>query len=131
MKQLTVIGHRRPRLLADVSAALAGAGINIETIDAEAISDLGILILTVDRYDDALKTLHRLEDIEAISEDVILIRIEDRPGALAEIARRFADAGIDLRSLRILDREGDRSIVAVCTERSERALDVVADILIS
>ncbi len=130
MKQITIVTERSPGLLARVSEILAARGINIETLDAETVQDHGVVILTVDRYDEALVAL-RDAGIPAVSEDAIIIRIADEPGALARISRRFHDAGIRLRSVRIIRRSTGSGLVALSTERTERALDLVRDVLIS
>jgi hypothetical protein len=88
------------------------------------------VIFTVDRYDEALVAL-RDAGVPAVSEDAIIIRIADEPGALARISRRFHDAEIRLRSVRIIRRDGGHGLVALSTERTERALDLVKDVLIS
>ena len=130
MKQITIVTERSPGLLARVSEILASRGINIETLDAETVQDHGVVILTVDRYDQALVAL-RDAGVPAVSEDAIIIRIADEPGALARISRRFHDAGIRLRSVRIIRRSAGSGLVALSTERTERALDLVRDVLIS
>ena len=130
MKQITIVGESDPGLLARVSEILAARGINIETLDAETVQDHGIVIFTVDRYDEALAAL-RDAGVHAVSEDAIVIRIADEPGALARISRRFDDAGIRLRSVRIIRRNEGWGLVALSTERTERALDLVRDVLIS
>ena len=130
MKQITIVTERSPGLLARVSEILAARGINIETLDAETVQDHGVLILTVDLYDEALVAL-RDAGVPAVSEDAIIIRIADEPGALARISRRFHDAGIRLRSVRIIRRSTGYGLVALSTERTERALDLVRDVLIS
>ena len=130
MKQITIVAESDPGLLARVSEILAARGINIETLDAETVQDYGVVILTVDRYDEALAAL-RDAGLHAVSEDAIIIRIEDEPGALARISRRFHDAGIRLRSVRIIRRSAGSGLVALSTERTERALDLVRDVLIS
>ena len=66
-----------------------------------------------------------------MSEDAIIIRIADEPGALAKISKRFHDAEIRLRSVRIIRRGSGCGLVALSTERSEQALDLVRDVLIS
>ena len=88
------------------------------------------MILTVDRYDEALAAL-RDAGLHAVSEDAIIIRIVDEPGALARISRRFHDAEIRLRSVRIIRRSTGYGLVAISTERTEEALDLVRDVLIS
>ena len=130
MKQITIVAESSPGLLARVSEILAARGINIETLDAETVQDYSVVILTVDRYDEALAAL-RDAGLHAVSEDAIIIRIEDEPGALARISRRFHDAGIRLRSVRIIRRSAGSGLVALSTERTERALDLVRDVLIS
>ena len=130
MKQITVVGESDPGLLARVSEILAARGINIETLDAETVQDHGVVILTVDRYDEALAAL-RDAGVPAVSEDAIVIRIANEPGALAKISRRFHDAEIRLRSVRIIRRSSGSGLVALSTERTERALELVKDVLIS
>ena len=131
MKQITIVSNNRPGLAAEITEALAAHNINIENIDAETAGDTAVAILTVDRYDDALNVLNTIPNIRAVSEDAILIRLADKPGALAEIARRFKDANINLRSLRFIHKDSGHGIVAICTERSEEALELVRDVLIS
>ncbi len=126
MKQITIVGEDDPGLLARVSEILAERDINIETLSAETVRDHGIVILTVDRYDEALAAL-RDAGVAAVSEDAIIIQIEDEPGALARISMRFHEAEIRVRSVRIIRR----GVVALSTERTERALDLVKDELIS
>ena len=130
MKQITIVGESDPGLLARVSEILAARGINIETLDAETVQDHGVMVLTVDRYDEALAAL-RDAGVHAVSEDAIVIRIVDEPGALARISRRFHNAEIRLRSVRIIRRREGYGLVALSTERTERALDLVRDVLIS
>ncbi len=130
MKQITVVTESSPGLLAQVSEILAERGINIETLNAETVQDYGVVIFTVDRYDEALVAL-RDAGVPAVSEDAIIIRIADEPGALARISRRFHDAEIRLRSVRIIRRDAGHGLVALSTERTERALDLVKDVLIS
>ena len=130
MKQITIVAESAPGLLAQASEILAARGINIETLDAGTVEDYGVVILTVDRYDEALAAL-RDAGLQAVSEDAIIIRIEDEPGALARISRRFHDAKIRLRSVRIIRRSAGHGLVALSTDRTEEALDLVRDVLIS
>ncbi len=130
MKQITIVAETTKGLLARISETLAARGINIETLDAETVQDQGVVILTVDRYDEALAAL-RDAGVAAVSEDAIIIRLADEPGALARISRRFDDAGIRLRSVRIIRRSEGHGLVALSTERTEQALDLVRDELIS
>jgi hypothetical protein len=129
MRQITIVTENRPGLTAEIADALGERGINIESLDAEAAGHHAVFTLIVDRYDVALQAL-RDAGLPAMSEDAILIRLSDEPGALARIARRFRDAKIDLRSLRILKRSEGFGLVAISTDERDRAIELVRDVLV-
>jgi hypothetical protein len=129
MKQLTVVAPDQTGLLAEVTEVLGKAGVNIETLDAEAAGDTAVIVFTVDHYDDALKALSKTA-YHVVTEDVLLVQLEDKAGALAQVARRFSDAGIHVRSLRFLRRSGGIGVVAIAVDRTAEAIELVKDIRI-
>lgn len=129
MKQIIIITNDYAGLLADIADAMAAAAVNIEEIDSKRISDTAVITMTVDRYDAALRALADA-DLPAVTEETILVKVEDRPGALAKIMRRFGDAGINMRSVRLLRRQENLGIVAISCEEIERARELVKDILL-
>lgn len=129
MKEITVVVDNRVGMLADLSDVLAARNVNIESIDGEAAESRGIIRLTVDQYDEALSAL-RDSGFQAISEDALLIRLKDESGALARAAARFKEADINIRSLRILRREGGYALVTLVTENNDAARDLVGDVLV-
>lgn len=131
MKQISIVSENKAGIVAKITEILASNNINIESIDAETFGNSAVTILTVDRYDDALRALRGLRGMKAITEDAILIRLEDQPGALAKIAKRFQDANINIRSLRFVRRDANYAIVAISTDRTDEALALVKDILVS
>lgn len=131
MKQFSIITDSRLGVVADITEALANADINIETLDAISADRHIIVVLNVDRYDDALEVVRKLGGMTVVTEDAILVKLHNEPGALAKIARRFSDAGIALRSVRFIERNADYGLVAISTNRSEAALALVQDVLVS
>lgn len=131
MKQLSIITENRLDAIAKISEALAEKNINIESIDAKSFAENAVILLTVDQYDAALQALNQLTNYQVITEDVILIRLKNEPGALAKIARRFTDAQIDLRSIRFIQRDEDFGLVAISVDRTDDALNLVKDVLVS
>jgi hypothetical protein len=109
---------------------MAAHNINIDTIGAETVGDSSVVVMTVNKYDLALRAL-RDASYHAITEDCLLIKVKDEPGALAKIARRFKDADLHIRSFHIISRNSDTSIAALSTERTESALQLVQDILVA
>ncbi len=130
MKQISVVSVVRPDVIAEMIEAVAVAGVTIETLDSETTDGTVVAILTVDQYDEALRALTRA-GFHAVSEDALLVRLDDRPGALAELTCRFRDAGVSLRSIRIVRRSEGKSFVAIATARTEAALGLVKDVLVS
>lgn len=131
MKQITlIIEDDHPGIIADLSELLAHESINIDDVDAERASDHGVIMLAVDHYDHALRVL-RDAGYQAISEDALVIRLADKPGALAQVAVRFRDAAINIRSMRIVRREEGFSLVAIVTPDSAAAKELLKDVLVS
>ena len=130
MKQIVIVSEDRPDVVAEIADALAAASVNIEFLDAEVVGSSKIVVLAVDRYDVALKALAHTS-LQAISEDALVIQLDDKPGQLARITQRLRDVHIDVRSIRIIRREAGKGIVAVATDRNHEARKVLADVLVS
>lgn len=126
MKQLTVIGDTRVGLIAEISGLLAEAGINIHAIEAVEVAEKACIRLEVDELDEALALLTN-HGMTVVSEDVLLLRVPDRPGGLASISRELADAGIDIRALTMVQRGEDENIVALACADGERARELTRE----
>ena len=95
-KNLTIELEDKPGILAELGEAFGGAGVNIEGFCGYASGGRGTVHLLVDN---AAAARGALEDtsIEVVDErDVVVLDIEDRPGALGVIARRISNAGVSL-----------------------------------
>lgn len=129
MKQISIVVESKPGVLASITELMAAQNININNIEAVSMGETGVILLYVEEYDTALRILNDA-GYRAISEESILINLKDEPGALAKIAKRFADAGIGIRGMHIIRRSGDTSIAAVSTKRTEEAIKLVEDIIV-
>lgn len=129
MKQISVLTDNRSGVLAELSQALGQRNVNIESIDGEGAEQTGVVTLTVDRYDDALQALQEA-GFRAVSEDALIVRMKDEPGALARVAERFKAAEINIKSLRFLSRDDGFALVTLVTEDNERAKQLVADLIV-
>lgn len=131
MKQFSIITQSRVGIIAELTEALANENINIENIDAKAFEDKAIILISVDDYQKAMKLFDRFEGFQVIAEDAIIVKLKNEPGALAKIARRFSDVNIDLKSIRFVQRNEDYGLVAISVERTDAALALVKDVLVS
>jgi len=56
-------------------------------------------LMVNDDQEDGLEQLLRSAGYTAVEVESVEVELEDRPGALAEVARRIADAGVNLESI--------------------------------
>lgn len=129
MKQLTVLVPNRIGVAAEITTLLAERGVNIEEFDIQGVEDFGLIVLTVDTYDVALRTLSE-HGFRVITQDALLVRLEDKPGALAMIAMRLKNAGLDLRSMHIVRREAGATLASLVASDLAKAAEVLQDVLV-
>ncbi|MBI3318649.1 MAG: ACT domain-containing protein [Candidatus Omnitrophica bacterium] len=94
-KQLSIFLENRPGGLAKICGSLAEAGINILALTIHDTVDHAIVRLLADRPVKALLILEQL-GLYILESDVILMDLENRPGALADVARKLARADINI-----------------------------------
>ncbi|MCP3965775.1 MAG: hypothetical protein GY750_13160 [Lentisphaerae bacterium] len=130
MKTIKVITENKPGAVAEISEILANNKVNIETLDADTFVNSGVIMLTVDDWDKGIDALNRA-GLQAICDSALVIQINDEPGALAKIMKRFSVAKINIKSIRLLKRENGKSIVAIALDEPGRACGLLHDVLIS
>ncbi|MCD6522967.1 MAG: ACT domain-containing protein [Candidatus Diapherotrites archaeon] len=87
-----------PGALAKICSALGKNGVNIEAISTERIGTQGFVHVVVDDEKKAKDVLEK-EGFEFTETAVIVKRLENKPNALADIARQLAEEGINIESL--------------------------------
>jgi len=95
-KDFTVSLEDQPGSLARLGEALGKAGINIEGLCGMTFEGQGIIHVLVE---DAAKARGALKanNIRVTDEmDVLVVPVEDRPAALGNVARRLANAGVNI-----------------------------------
>jgi hypothetical protein len=94
---LVIEVDNRPGALAKVAAAISDAGVNIAAATCVGIGDraeLHILVPFAEAARHALAITHQA--VVTREREVVVVRVEDRPGALADLARTIAEAGVDI-----------------------------------
>lgn len=119
MERIVIMARDEVGVLADITAALAQANINLQSINTQVNGNQGTIIISTDDTDRALLALAEA-GYSAVTDDSMLIRLKDEPGALARVAQRFSEAGINIRSVHILDRKDGMATIAISTSPEER-----------
>jgi hypothetical protein len=124
LKRIVVTVGNEIGVLADITRVLAEGGINLEGISTEASGHQGIVIITV-REDNHPLALLNQAGYKAVSEDAVVIRLADIPGALARVAEELKQAGVNIRNLHILNRQDGYATVALTTSNQTLARAVI------
>jgi hypothetical protein len=116
---LAVTVDDQPGVLAGMGEAIGAAGINIIGVSGSATSGPSVVHLLVE---DAAGTRAALEaaGYGSIEErEVLVVDVEDRPGALGETARKLADAGVNIELVYLAT--GTRLVVGAADLEGVRA----------
>ena len=96
MKDLTVVLEDRPGELAKLGETTGAAGINIEGMSAHTREGRGEIHILVEDAQAAREALSGA-GIEVRDErDALVVEVEDRPGTMAEVARKLAGPGVNV-----------------------------------
>ena len=124
MNAFIVEAKNQPGELARVSGALAAKGINIQTgsvLSLGAIGGFGFITNDEAGTRSALDGAHSsYREVE-----VIPISVADEPGALAEIARKLGDAGINIELLLATGMTGGKMNLAIGVDKVEAARGII------
>ena len=94
-KQLALFLENRPGMLARVCDALSAAKINIYAISTSDTVDHSVVRMVVS---DPAKALHVFEEHSTLvlQDDVLMITGDNKPGTIAKIAHKLAEAKINI-----------------------------------
>ena len=93
-----------PGALAEVAAAISDAGVNIAAatcLGAGKSAELHILVPHAEAAKHALAISHLAVSRER---EVVVVEVQDRPGVLADLTRKIAEAGINLELVFVATR---------------------------
>jgi histidine decarboxylase len=138
-QDITLVGTANSNLLTEVSAALAADGLSIEALTAVESEGVDVVRLRVNDRERALQILNQNLDIgrcygqarsfgneeaaqvlskieyQSVSGDALLIQLDDKPGALAELLKQCQKESVAIRSIRLLWRGQGKGVVAIAT----------------
>jgi hypothetical protein len=88
--------ENQPGALARVAAAISDAGVNIAAATCTRPDDTAAMHILVKHAEAAKHALSTAAVTVTKEREVIVVEVEDRPGILADLARKVAEAGINL-----------------------------------
>lgn len=119
-KDFTLIPDDHPGMLARLGQACGAADISIEGISAFTGQGKGVVHVLVPDADHALAVLSDAGMDVRAARDVVVVQIDDRPGAMGEICGTIADAGINIEQAYLAT--GGRMVMVVDKVQEARDL---------
>lgn len=121
MKDLAIVLEDRPGTLAAVGEALGAAGVNIEGLCGFGSGGQGMLHLLVADEAAARAALEAAGIAIAAERDVIVMDMagQDRPGSMGAMARKVADAGVNVELSYVA--MGNRGVIGTSDDAAARA----------
>ncbi len=124
VKQLSFTLPTRAGLLSDVTGALAKAKVNITAICAYEMAGNAYFMLTTDSVAKAGKCLAFLR-IGLEEEGVVVVEMPNKAGELQKVAKRIADAGINIDYMYGTAATGRSSTCVFKTSDDTKAIRVI------
>jgi hypothetical protein len=93
--QLSIFLENRPGVLARVCEALSEAGVNLRAVSVSDTVDHAVVRLVPAEARRAHDVLERGGAL-VVETDVLCVRLPNKPGALADLSRKFAKAGVNI-----------------------------------
>ena len=129
MKKLTIIQETRAGMLAEITTLLESNNIDLRSVDGNTAGSLAVIALVAEPYQVCFDALTQA-GFKVFANEQVLVRIEDHPGALAELSRMLANVQVDIRSIHFLQRENEQCVVALETDNDFSAKQVLRDVLV-
>jgi hypothetical protein len=124
LKQLSFTMPNRAGLLSEVTVAVLGAKVNINTLCAYELENNAYFMLTVDSNAKAKKALAKL-GIETKEEDVVAVEMSNRVGELEKVSKKIADAGININYIYGTTGTGKSSICVFKTSDNTKTIILI------
>lgn len=127
VEQISVFLENRAGRLAEVSAILAEAGVNIRALSLADTSDFGVLRLIVNNNDKAMETLKNA-GFTVGKTNVLAVEVEDRPGGLHKILDVLYKSGINVEYMyAFVQQSGNNAVMIFRFDQTEKAMNVLAE----
>ncbi|HAX82670.1 MAG TPA: hypothetical protein DCY40_08900 [Actinobacteria bacterium] len=118
MTEFTVKLANAPGMLAALTENLDDAGVHIEAVAAFGVGARGVVHLVVSDADTTREVLHNA-GMAFEERPVLTTSLPARTGALAAMARRLADSGVNIEALYLLRSSAEGLEFAVAVDRPD------------
>jgi hypothetical protein len=124
-KLFTVRMKNEPGALARLAAKLGEHGIDIRTVGVGAVGSHGCAVLSTNNDATAREVLRKAR-YTFVEGEVINVGLEDRPGGLASLTGRLAEAGVNITAVILLGRHQGKAELGITVDNVDAARRVLS-----
>jgi len=126
-EQISVFLENKAGRLAEVSAILAEANVNIRALAVADTSDFGVLRLIVNDNQKAIDALKK-RGFTVSKTDVVAVEVEDRPGGLNRILDILNQAGINVEYMyAFVQHSGENAVMIFRIDPIDEAIKLLQE----
>ena len=130
MKSITIVSEDRIGLLSDITYILGKARINIEGVDVSVVGGKAIVNITIKDSDKARNAL-TMNGYEVMENNVLIFKLEDKPGQLAEITKKLSNEGVCVNNVYIISKENNETVLAMMVDKYKKSEEIMKDYLVN
>lgn len=123
IKEIAAVTPNKAGMLAEVTNAIASAGVNIIALNAYSMGDKAKFLVVTDNNEKAMKVLKN-KKFEVKEDDVLSVALSNKVGAVKELADKLQKSGVDLDYCYGSTGDGQESLLVFSTKDIKRALEV-------
>jgi hypothetical protein len=119
-RQFVIQLENRPGELAHVARAFAARGIDLHHVACVGVGPTACAFVTTSDDEAAREVLHGL-GLRYMEGEPVLVRVEDRPGGLADVTERLAAAGVNVTGMLPVGRHDGMIEMTFCVDDEDAA----------
>jgi hypothetical protein len=128
LQQISIFMENKSGRLAEVTAILGKAGVNIRALTLADTADFGILRLIVSNNDLAEKVLKE-NGFTVGKTDVVAVEVPDHPGGLAEVLAILGREGVNVEYMyAFVEKSGGNAVVIFRFDDPKRAIGLLTGV---
>ena len=124
VKEISFTMSNKVGLLSEVTTAIAAAKVNVTAICAYAMENSATFMLTTDSNAKAKKALAPLA-VTIEERDVVAVEVPNKSGELRKVAKKIADAGIDIEYMYATAGKGKTATCVFKTTDDNKTVKVI------
>ncbi len=130
METLTVIAPDKIGLLLEVTTVLGKEKINIESISLEVVGNKAIIRLILEKGAvKKAKSLLEKAGFQVVASDTLVIKLNDKPGELAKVAKILAESKVSIESVHVIDKQNGKTLDAIKVDDAKKAEKLLREYL--